>query len=258
MVEEKIVKLSSEIRSFDLGAKFCQPFLLSDSKGYSLRNNCPNKEIPGFRLWCLSGARSREIVDFAETQIQSAINRHKSLFIYAWFGTCDVTKLVDGSKNIDIRCKLGNETLKTVSDQYKRLVAIVHATSGVRLKFVELPTISIAKKNGVRDNQTLLNDKCVDNQIRAINLVVRELNSELSTNTLHFHLECIRCAKAKGKKPRYYTKTTALQDGVHPTKLTSLVWVKRLLLDAKKCCTLQGPFDDELELNVPSDELELL
>ena len=94
--------------------------------------------------------------------------------------------------------------------------------------------------------------------VPAINLVVRELNSELSTNTLHFHLECIRCAKAKGKKPRYYTKTTALQDGVHPTKLTSLVWVKRLLLDAKKCCTLQGPFDDELELNVPSDELEQL
>ena len=120
------------------------------------------------------------------------------------------------------------------------------------LKILELTYISVAQWNSKRDTESLLIDRSIINQIRSINLAIRELNKGKGQNTIHFSAECTRCRKSKNKRPRYSPTTNCLTDGVHPNKITSLIWTKKLLLDSYKCC-YQEP--DILDISVLSGDI---
>ena len=69
---------------------FRKPILISDSKGYTLRNYCPDYKFP-FELWCLSGAKTKKLVNLLEERTEKVIKRYSNVVFYFWSGTCDVT-----------------------------------------------------------------------------------------------------------------------------------------------------------------------
>ena len=262
MVEEKIVNFQTFVRTFNntsRAPKLRQPILLSDSKGYTLERHCPHKEFPQFVLWCKRGARSKDLVDIASRKIGPALRRFRHITIYVWIGTCDITERTDDNPpKIKLRYETESDCLSEISTQYKRLIDIVNSYEGAVLKFVELPMICTQAYNKSQGNaESLSVDKKISGWVRSINLYIRELNRDLNQNTLHFSADCVRNRKGSDLQPRYSVKASVLEDGVHPTQLTSLLWVKKLLIDAKKHCYGADP-SDELELMVPADELELL
>ena len=59
------------------GLKYKQPILVSDSKGFTLKNNYHGK-FP-VECWCQPGATTKLLVDQIETHIEPALRYHKTL-----------------------------------------------------------------------------------------------------------------------------------------------------------------------------------
>ena len=243
--------------SSEFAPKVKTPLLVTDSKGYTLKNTlraCSTKPSLPFLLWAEVSAGTEKLVDNVQFNIGGAVRQFGPLQIYFWAGTCDVTKKV--GQTIKLRYPDDqNRSLSVVNEQFHRLQTILSAYPEVTLKFVELPYITISKWNHVNDEETLAADKKAANQIDSINNLIRQLNRERSVNTLHFSYDCSRFRKAKRSPLRHTVNTGASEDGVHPTVHTSLIWIRKLQVDIYKTC-YQDP--DILDITVRSDDLNLL
>ena len=241
----------------DFAPKTSTPLLITDSKGKTLENTLrkfsPQTSLP-FLLWAQVSAGTEKLVDYVESEIGGAVRQYGPLQIYFWAGTCDVTKKV-GNK-IELRYKDNqNQSLQVVGEQFNRLQTIVEGYPEVTLKFVEIPFIIISKRNGESDPESLLADQRAENQVDSINLLIRQLNRNNTVNTLHFSSDCSKFRKSKGGPLRRSVIKVTLQDGVHPSHHTSLIWIRKLQVDIFKTC-YQDP--DVLDLTVRSDDLNLL
>jgi len=63
------------------GFQYKTAILVSDSKGYTLRNACLRNEFP-LETWCISGATTETLVDLINSRIRKAVNRHYKIIIY--------------------------------------------------------------------------------------------------------------------------------------------------------------------------------
>ena len=241
----------------DLAQNLKTPLLVTDSKGHTLENSLrklsPGSKLP-FLLWAEASAITERLVDIVQAVLADAVEKYGPLQLYFWGGTCDVTKKV-GNK-IALRYPNGqNKSLNQVSTQFQRLRSIVSEFSTVTLKFIEIPYIVISQRNKERDDQTLIDDKRVENQIDSINLLVHDLNRDSGVNTLHFNRDCSKFHKRKHRPLKRTVDKEALYDGIHPAPRTSLLWIRKLQVDCYKTC-YQDP--DVLDITVRTDELSLL
>ena len=84
-----------------------------------------------------------------------------------------------------------SECLKVIIDQCKRLIDCLTNYPLVTLKFIDIPLISVSKWNKVSDIDILLGDNSISNQIKSVNLRIRNLNRDLEQNTLRFNTDCL-------------------------------------------------------------------
>ena len=165
------------------------PILISDSKGFTLRNNCPDFTFP-FELWCIPGTRKTQ--DIVKNRIEMATIRHKRIAIYFWFGTCDLTEKT--GKYIRLR----NKTLKTVDNiiqEHQRLLNYVEKFgSEVIITIVDCPLLSIQKWNShfkpnkrtskTKIEEDINEDKILTKQLSILNKKIWELNIKIGNKPI--------------------------------------------------------------------------
>ena len=126
------------------GSRNRTPILVSDSKGLTLRNFCPDYKFP-FEHWCKSGARTKDLTKLIKERTEKALQRHGKILIYLWAGTCDIT--YKSGKKIRIRDK-DNTTVKNIIKEYQSITEYLEQFgTDVKLKIVDLPILSIEKWN---------------------------------------------------------------------------------------------------------------
>jgi hypothetical protein len=125
------------------GFRYKTPILVSDSKGFTIRNACQDDKFP-VESWCISGAQTSVLVDLIEKRISKAITRHHHIIIYLWSGTCDLT--CKKGKYISLRHQ-NNKTVNCILDQYHRAIGIVVKHPRAEIKFIDCPILSIVSYN---------------------------------------------------------------------------------------------------------------
>lgn len=82
----KLRKFIAEQPQILSGFRYKTLILVSDSKGFTIRNSCRDKEFPT-ELWCIQGANTADLI---ENRLEKAIKRHYHIMKF-WSGTCDFT-----------------------------------------------------------------------------------------------------------------------------------------------------------------------
>lgn len=255
-MRNKLQKYIEKQPQYPSGFRCKTPILVSDSKGFTLRNTCINKEFP-LETWCLAGARTARLVDLIEERLGKAIKRHKSVVIYLWSGTCDFTE--KKGKFIKIR-HLNNKAVDEIIKEYVRAVEIIDHYPGAEIKFVDCPFISISKWNKNKGHkapgQFKIEDFRLTKQIEDLNIRIIEINNKLDKNTIKTSRYYLRGRPVKGGKTRKSIRINInSRDGVHPGQLLSLVITKQLLLDTYTECYYTLQESNLIQLRVEEEEL---
>ena len=246
------------------GRQIKRAILVSDSKGYCLRNNYPKPNSPfDFELWCESGAGCKTLVDIINCRIQKAIRRHRKIIIYFWGGTCDITELVEDTHYLKLREKDDSRAIGNILEQLHRAINIVEQHKGAEIKFIGIPTISIIAWNSDKGqkNTDHLHDQQlkVAHQVDLLNREITNLNNSCGQNSILLNKALDRSRKKKGIPARHSLKLTLLRDGVHPNRFLSLHWTRILVKDTFYKCYRETPNqreEDVLQIDVNSSELE--
>ena len=239
------------------------PIRISDSKGFTLRNNCPHFTFP-FELWCILRARTTQLVDIVKNRIEKEIIRHKRIAIYFWSGICDLKEKT--RKYIRLR----NKTLKTVDNiiqEHQRLLNYVEKFgSEVTITIVDCPLLSIQKWNShfkpnkrtskTKIEEDINEDTILTKQLSILNKKIWELNINIGNKPIKTSQFYFRTRGNKRKPGRYSVKISLnTQDGVPPGKLICLKITKLLLLDSYKQCYTSVPNEEILQVLVEEKEL---
>lgn len=256
-MSKKLRRYISKQPQIPQGFRYKTPILVSDSKGFTIRNACDNYELP-FESWCKAGARTSDLVDIIEERIQKAIYRHNQIIIYLWAGTCDLT--IKEGKFIKLR-QSGNKSVDKILDQFQRAINIVENYPSAEIKLIDCPILSIVKYNTSKGHQKpqsfRVDDFRVTEQVSQLNARITDLNNSLGKNTINISKYFFRNRKLKnGGKRKSIKISINNRDGVHPGKLYSLAIVKQILIDTYRECyhTLQ---ESEL-LQLRAEESDLL
>ena len=246
------------------GRQIKRAILVSDSKGYCLRNEYPKPNSPfDFELWCQRSADCKTLVDIIKDRIKKGIRRHKKIIIYFWGGTCDITEKVE--KFLKLREKDDSKAIGNILEQLHRAINIVQQHKGAEIKFIGIPTISIItwnKNNGQRDTDQLLEQEIqVGRQVDLLNREITTLNNSLNQNSLLLNKALERSRKKKNEPARHSLRINLLRDGVHPNRYLTLHWTRILVKDTFYKCYRETPrqqAEDILQIDVNSSELEEL
>lgn len=207
------------------------PVLFSDSKGARLQQVQENKSSP-LVFVCKRGASTKELVDLLIQKLPILLQEHKkSVTVYFWGGTCDITK--KQGKYINIRGK-STDILPAVVQELHRAKDFV-LRHNCRIKFVGVPIYLISLYNDIKGHQNptvfLNSDSEVESQVDLLNKHIEQINIQLGRNTLKFNAD-LRDTR-RGKK-RYFFEL--LPDGLHPSLLLAQKWLRRLELDIVREC----------------------
>ena len=238
------------------GFRYKTPILVSDSKGFTIRNACQDDKFP-VESWCISGAQTSVLVDLIEKRISKAITRHHHIIIYLWSGTCDLT--CKKGKYISLRHQ-NNKTVNCILDQYHRAIRIVAQHPRAEIKCIDCPILSIVNYNQYKGHDKpeifKVEDFQVTRQIKALNSEIVKLNDSLNKKTINISKYFSRGRKIKrGGTRKSVNITINKKDGIHPGKLLSLAITKHILLDTYKECYQVVHESEIIQLHVEEEEL---
>lgn len=238
------------------GFRYKTPILVSDSKGFTLRDACNRYEFP-LESWCFAGAKTEVLVNLIESRIEKALKRHQYIIIYLWAGTCDLTE--KRGKFINLRHH-SNKSVNNIVEQYNRALKLVRKYKGAEIKFIDCPILSIVKWNKSRNHQNPAKYKSEDfqvtRQVKLLNSKILELNKSIGKNTIKISQYFFRGRKVKRGGVRKSVRITInKKDGVHPGALFSLVITKHLLIDTYLECYHIRQQSDIIQLHVEEEEL---
>ncbi|CAC5373567.1 unnamed protein product [Mytilus coruscus] len=255
-MSSKLTKYIAQQPQIPKGFRYRTPILISDSKGYTIRNACAQNEFP-IESWCKAGARTSELVDVIQERIEKAIKRHNQIVIYLWSGTCDLT--IKKGKYIHLRNR-DNKTIEQIEKQYIRAIKIVEKYPAAEIKLIDCPILSIVSNNkykGHNNPETFKTDDFqITRRIKHLNTKIIEINNRLNKNTINISKYFFRGRKSKKGSIRKSVKITInKRDGVHPGQLLSLVIAKQILIDTYSECYHITQESELVTLRVEEEEL---
>ena len=186
------------------------PILVTDSKGLTLRNYCPDFKFP-FEHWCIPGARTKKLADLIKERAEKALQRYGKFLIYLWAGTCDITNKC--GKEIRIRNK-DNTTNENIIKECNRIIKYIEQYgSDVIIKIVDLPVLSREKWNTKHLKKHCIKpsdmvkykeeDKLLTDQVRDLNKriwLLRKSTGFEPINTSQFYFRTRGGKKKNNKK----------------------------------------------------------
>lgn len=241
------------------GFQYKTAILVSDSKGYTLRNTCQEHNFP-LELWGKSGATTKELVNVIEERIQKAILRHHYIIIYLWSGTCDLTS--KKGKYIELKHH-NNTSVHAIIEQYERAISIVNRYDRAEIKFIDCPILSISQWNKCKGHISPRNYKVEDflvtKQIQELNHKIDKLNNRLHKTSVKVCKYYYRGRKRRGGQTRKSVNISInKKDGIHPGRLLSLVITKQILLDTYVECYQIIQESELIQIEVEQEQLDTI
>jgi len=235
-----------------------KPILISDSKGFTLRNSYlkkyPSLNHYPLELWCIAGATTEKLIELLVERLPKAIKRHENITLYLWSGTCDLSSKRSGK--LELVC-WDDTKVSEVKDSFKKAFTLMSGFPSVTLKILECPQYSISKWNEFKGYQRdieldRLVEKELNRQVATLNSYIRVLNDDHNSNTLNIN-NCVIRARGgrKSKRNRVSVNLKLYKDGIHPGEILSELWTL-MIIDAicKSCCVSEKDLkDDVLDLN---------
>lgn len=176
--------------------------------------------------------------DFLTREADRYITRYNNPGIIAWFGTCELTRVVDKvNKYIDIVPNITN-IVDILADKYR---AYKHnrmlTKASTRIIFLCVPLYSIFEWNQKKEHPNpsifLQNQEILEKTVMDLNNVLREINQPhlppQIVQDMFFNIKR-KASQPQTQKINY----TLLLDGVHPGKPISKLWLIRVKLFSKK------------------------
>ena len=236
--------------------RYKTPKLVSDSKGFTIRNACAQNRFP-IESWCKAGTRTSELVDIIQERIQKAIKRHNQIVIYLLSGTCDLT--IKKGKFIELRHS-GKKTVDQIVEQFHRAINIVAKYPTAEIKFIDCPILSIVQYNTHKGHNKpeifKVDHFSATRQVIQLNARITDFNNSLFKNTIHISKYFFRGRKVKrGGTRKSINKYINKKDGVHTGQLYSLAIAKQILLDTYKECYHIRQQSELLQLHTLEAEL---
>ncbi|CAC5425531.1 unnamed protein product [Mytilus coruscus] len=244
MTENKLRKYLRKSVSPERGVKFRTPVVLSDSKGIYLQNQSDSSAIDHIRWWVKRGAKSAERVAWLRDNIKEKIQHLGPIHIYIWLGTCDLTSITDNKGRISLTSS-DNTTVENIVDQYREIVKILSSYTSSRVTFLSIPIYSISLWNQYKNHKdpATFNDQDIDlrHQIDKLNFEIKELNTSINSVTPNFNLDILHnpsrlTCRNTSSSPRFQYNLDLYRDGIHPDRLLSKVWLKKLKIQMRKDC----------------------
>ena len=183
-----------------------------------------------------SGANIED--EFLIRKADTYIRRYNNPVIITWFGTCELTRVIDKHKKyIDIVPNITN-VVDILADKYRTYKHLrTLAKSSTRIVFLCVPLYSILEWNRKKGHPDLSifvqNQEILEKTVMDLNKVLREINNPLLppqiVQDMLFNIKR-KASQAQTRKINF----TLLLDGVHPGKPISKLWLIRIKLFCKK------------------------
>ena len=242
MSEQKLMKFLSRDRSPQRQRKIATPVVLADSKGNYLRHEVLHEHETNIVWWNKPGARVEERLHWLEQNIDAKLEQHGPIWLYIWLGTCNLT-----SKNkqyISLHPQIESE-LENIQSCFQRFLTIIQSKPGCRVTFLETPIYSIEVWNRTKHHKSpetfVDQDHLLKEKVYALNGIVRELNTSVGSHSPQFTCDLSRNPKVKtGGQRKAKSKPShnfsLMKDGIHPGKILSRVWLRKIAEQAKRDC----------------------
>jgi hypothetical protein len=121
------------------------PVLLSDSKGFNLKQQVRVNPESCLHFWCESGATAGNRLQFLKDNLQHELQNLNLITLYVWVGTCNFIR-----KEGDFIYLVSKDN-STVDNLISELKGIYHFTrqfeNQVKLVFLHIPLFSICEHN---------------------------------------------------------------------------------------------------------------
>ena len=143
--------------------------------------------------------------------------------------TCDLT--IKRDRYIYKRYESYSDLESNLKPQLQGLVNLQKET-GVKIGILEAPPIFTREWNRLKDchDWEIQDDKDLNEQVKKLNLLVREINSDLGYRSPRFLEDFVKSRKDKKTgKTRYSLSEKLLIDGVHPNELTAKKWLVQIV-----------------------------
>ena len=244
MSNSKLVKFLNNTKEPPTTEKKFTPVIFSDSKGNYLQNHVRSSHPVEREIvfWCKGGAKIKDRFNWLESVLQQKIAELGAIWIYVWFGTCDLTSY--NKKFISIS-SYSDEKITILSFYYNKIINLVQQYENCKVTILETPVYSIYHWNCNRKHKSpdefKDQDTTLADQVIKLNTKVKELNDTINSHSPKFSNDLQ--TKSKYKKGDHRTSATRTQynfnlytDGVHPDNLLAKTWQKNITDQARLNC----------------------
>lgn len=244
MSNAKLVKFINKTTVPPTSRKNYTPVILSDSKGKWLKQKVkPINQVENEIIWwSKGGSKSKNSYDWLRRNIQRKINKLGPIWIYIWFGTCDLTTY--NKKYISITSH-GTESIDHIIGYYHKCIDLINEYENCRITILETPVYSIYNWNKGKQHKTpedfISQDSELSDQVIQLNNKIKEINTNINSHTPKFSNDLQ--VKSKYKKgthrveaERNHYNFGLYADGIHPGNLLALTWLKKITIQAQSDC----------------------
>lgn len=217
------------------------PVLLSDSKGFNLKNQVRVNPETFIRFWCKAGATAEDRLQYLKDNLQPELQILHNITLYVWLGTCNLTLKDKEGKFLKLSSRDNSAVLNLIS-KFKEIYHCVRTFGNqVKLVFLRVPIYSISKFNeyiGYKSDSDERDDRTLAQQIDDVNMFIEDTNRLLHAYSPKFSqdLQKSRSCRKRGRTPTYTVNYALYRDGLHPIDLLAKLWLIRLTHLVKNDC----------------------
>ena len=205
--------------------------LLSDSKGFTPKEQIKINTESYIEFWCKKGATAEDRLHYLQENWSHSLIRLNQITLFVWIGTCYLTRS-DGF--IELASTNRNSTFELINI-LKQIYHFVRTFGpSVKSVFLHLPLYSIYHYNKFHNHPD--HDKFSDHdfvlhqQINIVNDYINDINRLQQVYTPRLSANLL---KSKRNSPfsthtKYKYKFCAYSDGVHPNQALAKLWLARI------------------------------
>jgi hypothetical protein len=223
MSKGKLQKYLARPFEIPTGSKTITPIILSDSKGFNLKEQVTNIVEQNIKWWCKPGRDSTQTLNWIRQNISDQIGHYDKIALYIWIGTCGLTRK---NKQYISLANHNNSSLNTIKENVEEIAKILQSYPAYTLTFLEIPVYSIYELNKYKghkeQNQFKEQDEQLISQVRALNDYNRKLNIRFQKTSPNFSQDIYHKKSSNSKNKHQLLRDsynfTLYRDEVHPAR----------------------------------------
>jgi len=216
-----------------------KPIFISDSKGKYVKAAITTEHALNIDFQTKKGWKIQRAIDWSEKNLVNLCSKHRSVTIYIWLGTCDLTELSATSRYISL-ARQTDANVRYLKRKFIELKTFIGRNiPNSKVIFLEVPPYSIQRWNRSQGHKTPDifgdDDQHLQNQLYELNNIIREINQSDKLSP-HFDLDLRKNSKRKGGTDEFYNFNLYKYDGVHPNSHLSQLWIRRIATKVLEQC----------------------